>query len=183
MHLLIQEVDSSQTPESLAEEFPGKGLVLLRTGSFDSPHARYSLVVAEPFLTFRSFGSRCELLANATGDFVQVQFGNPWSVLDGLMARYELLEEPDVPFPLGGCFGYWGYELKNFVEPGLPRLRERTVAGFGSTGPQRRVAVDSRSTVGGTPRFQERRTCGRALLLRWGTARRGTRSLLESPCS
>ena len=37
------------------------------------------------------------------------------------MARYELLDEMDLPFPLGGCFGYWGYDLKNFVEPKLPR--------------------------------------------------------------
>jgi para-aminobenzoate synthetase component 1 len=37
------------------------------------------------------------------------------------MSRYELLEEVDLPFPLGGCFGYWGYDLKNFVEPHLPR--------------------------------------------------------------
>jgi para-aminobenzoate synthetase component 1 len=26
-----------------------------------------------------------------------------------------------LPFPLGGAFGYWGYDLKNFVEPKLPR--------------------------------------------------------------
>jgi para-aminobenzoate synthetase component 1 len=45
----------------------------------------------------------------------------PWNVLDGLMARYELLDEVDLPFPLGGCFGGWGYELKNFVEPKLTR--------------------------------------------------------------
>ena len=37
------------------------------------------------------------------------------------MTRYELLDEADFPFPLGGCFGYWGYELKNFVEPRLGR--------------------------------------------------------------
>jgi para-aminobenzoate synthetase component 1 len=51
----------------------------------------------------------------------QARFGNPWQVLDGLMARYELLDEIDLPFPLGGCFGFWGYDLKNFVEPKLPR--------------------------------------------------------------
>src|SRR6185503_3056477 len=48
-------------------------------------------------------------------------FGNPWHLLNSLMPRYELLEELDLPFPLGGCFGYWGYDLKNFVEPKLPR--------------------------------------------------------------
>ncbi|MEQ2010365.1 MAG: aminodeoxychorismate synthase component I, partial [Limisphaerales bacterium] len=51
----------------------------------------------------------------------QTQFGNPWRVLDELMSRYELLDEVDLPFPLGGCFGYWGYDLKHFVEPKLPR--------------------------------------------------------------
>jgi para-aminobenzoate synthetase component I len=49
------------------------------------------------------------------------QFGNPWQLLDALMSRFELLDELDLPFPLGGCFGYWGYDLKNFVEPRLPR--------------------------------------------------------------
>jgi para-aminobenzoate synthetase component 1 len=42
-------------------------------------------------------------------------------VLDALISRYELGQEVDLPFPLGGCFGYWGYDLKNFIEPGLPR--------------------------------------------------------------
>jgi len=37
------------------------------------------------------------------------------------MAQFELLDEIDLPFPLGGCFGYWGYDLKNFTEPKLPR--------------------------------------------------------------
>src|SRR5208283_4963545 len=51
----------------------------------------------------------------------QIQFGNPWQVLDALMSRFELLDEIDLPFPLGGCFGFWGYDLKNFTEPKLPR--------------------------------------------------------------
>ena len=37
------------------------------------------------------------------------------------MARYELPDEPDAPFPLGGCFGYRGYDLKEFLETRLPR--------------------------------------------------------------
>ncbi len=49
------------------------------------------------------------------------QFGNPWHILDALMARFELLDEIDLPFPLGGVFGYWGYDLKNFTEPKLSR--------------------------------------------------------------
>ena len=117
MRPLIQETVTSHTPESLVEQLRGEpGVVLLRSALFDSPQARYSFVAARPFLTLRAFGSRCELLEHH-----DVQFGNPWSLLDSLMARYELLDEVDLPFPLGGCFGYWGYDLKNFVEPRLPR--------------------------------------------------------------
>src|SRR6267143_1726680 len=119
MRPLIQEAETSRTPESLVESLRGEpGVVLLRSALLDSPQARYSFVAARPFLTFRSFGSRCELFS---AESPYVQFGDPWRVLDGLMARYELLEEADLPFPLGGCFGYWGYDLKNFVEPKLPR--------------------------------------------------------------
>jgi para-aminobenzoate synthetase component 1 len=125
MRSIIQEIQTAHSPESLAgllhANSPkgcgnGPSLVLLRSGQVDSAQGRYSFVAADPFLVFRSFGSRCEL--RSAGKTV-VQFGNPWHILDGLMARFELLEEPDFPFPLGGCFGYWGYDLKNFVEPKL----------------------------------------------------------------
>jgi para-aminobenzoate synthetase component 1 len=120
MRPLIEEFATSVAPELLCEQLAGaQGLVLLRTALFDDPQARYSFVAAEPFLLFRSCGSRCEV---QSGVATQVQFGNPWHLLDVLMSRYELLDEVDLPFPLGGCFGFWGYDLKNFVEPRLTRL-------------------------------------------------------------
>src|SRR6266542_1838736 len=119
MRPLLQEMETAHTPESLVESLGGPaGVVLLRSQLFDSPQARYSFVAARPFLVLRSFGSQCRLTQGADS---RLQFGDPWRVLDGLMARYELLDELDLPFPLGGCFGYWGYDLKNFVEPRLPR--------------------------------------------------------------
>jgi para-aminobenzoate synthetase component 1 len=146
MRPLIQEIITTHTPESLVEQLAGeRGIVLLRSAGFDSPQARYSFVATRPFLTFRSFGSRCEIEAppdasvERSTEFIplpapgcevkrtevrapiQTQFGNPWHVLDALMSRYELLDEIDLPFPLGGCFGYWSYDLKNFTEPKLPR--------------------------------------------------------------
>lgn len=119
MRPVIQEIQTQRGPEALVEQLRGEpGVVLLRSSLFDSPQARYSFVCVRPFLTFRSFGSRCELVVEGQ---TTEQFGDPWHLLDGLMARYELLEELDLPFPLGGCFGYWGYDLKNFVEPKLSR--------------------------------------------------------------
>src|ERR1017187_9113365 len=134
MRPLIQEIATAHTPESLVENLRGEsGVVLLRTSQFDSPSARYSFVAANPLLTLRSFGSRCEIVAaNVNSRLTQsdlppthvgshVQFGNPWHLLDALMSRFEMLDEIDLPFPLGGAFGYWGYDLKNFTEPKLPR--------------------------------------------------------------
>jgi len=119
MRPILEEAVTSHSPESLAGQLRGEpGRVLLRSALFESSQARYSFVTARPFLIFRSWGSRCEILAEGR---TVVQFGNPWQALDGWMARYERLDEPDLPFPLGGCFGYWGYDLKNFVEPKLSR--------------------------------------------------------------
>jgi para-aminobenzoate synthetase component 1 len=119
MHPLLTEIETHHTPELIVNRLGNApGIVLLRTGLFDLPQARYSLVAARPFMTFRSFGSRCEV---KTRDQTRIQFGDPWHILDGLMSRYELLDNVDLPFPLGGCFGFWGYDLKNFVEPRLAR--------------------------------------------------------------
>jgi para-aminobenzoate synthetase component 1 len=121
MRPLIHELVTSHTPESLVEQLrDAPGVVLLRSVLMDPARGRYSIVAAQPFLTFRSFGSRCELTDEASRA-AQFHFGNPWQLLDSLMSRCELLDEIDLPFPLGGCFGYWGYDLKNFVEPKLPR--------------------------------------------------------------
>ena len=107
MRPLIQEIPTAHTPESLAEQLRGlPGMVLLRSGTFDSPQARYSFVTTRPFLTFRSFGSRCEIFSAHPQPSTlnpQPQFGNPWQILDALLARCELLDEIDLPFPLGGC--------------------------------------------------------------------------------
>jgi len=120
MRPLIEEIQTAHTPETLVENLHREtGLVLLRTSAFDSPSARYSFVTANPFLTFRSSGSRCEITHHSSP--ITHHFGNPWHILDSLMSRCELLEEVDLPFPLGGCFGYWGYDLRNFVEPKLAR--------------------------------------------------------------
>ena len=128
MRPLIQDVATAHTPESLVAQLRiadcGLRIVLLRSNSFDSSQARYSFVAANPFLTFRAFGSRCEI-SSADPQLStlnsQPHFGNPWHLLDTLMARFEILDDIDLPFPLGGCFGFWGYDLKNFTEPKLPR--------------------------------------------------------------
>ena len=122
MKSMIIEASSAGTPESLVEklsEFSGTALV--RAGSWNSFNSRYSIVVTDPFLTFRSYGARCEIKRGAGFSGSNHHFGSPWPILERLMSLYELQDQIDLPFPSGGCFGYWGYDLKNFLEPGLPR--------------------------------------------------------------
>ena len=122
MRPIIEHARTCHTPETLTESIRGMtGLMLLRSNGERTSQARYSFVVARPFLTLRTWGCRCETQADGQ---TRMQYGNPWHILDRLLARYELIDEIDLPFPLGGCFGYWGYDLKNFTEP---RLRARTV--------------------------------------------------------
>jgi para-aminobenzoate synthetase component 1 len=119
MRSLICQISTACAPEASLESLHHEpGAILLRSALRDSPQARYTFLAARPFLTFRSFGSLCELVYAGRK---HAQFGNPWCVLENLLSRYELPDEVDLPFPLGGCFGYWGYELKNFIEPKLPR--------------------------------------------------------------
>lgn len=117
MRALLHTINGFVSPEAVASRL-SDGVILLRTALFNTPEARYSFLVANPFLTFRSQGSHCELISKTERTSL---FGNPWDQLQTIIARYELLDDVDLPFPLGGCFGFWGYDLKNFVEPKLPR--------------------------------------------------------------
>ena len=118
MRPLIHDCAPASAPEAVAERLQGEpGLILLRSGG-GGPGSRYSFLAARPFLTFQASGSRCQL---ESADGSRVQFGNPWHLLERAIERYEVLEELDSPFPAGGCFGFWGYDLKNFVEPKVSR--------------------------------------------------------------
>ncbi len=84
------------------------GLVVLQSALFPSADARFSFVAAWPFARLEVWGSCCRFHASGR-EFTG--YGNPWMLLEQWLLRYELLEEPDLPFPLGGVFGCWGYEL------------------------------------------------------------------------
>ena len=118
MRSLIVELPFAGSPDPLLPALANQpGTILLCSGSTAGPHARYSFLATRPFLLFQSRGSRCEV-SSARGR--STWFGNPWNILNDLLNRYEVRDEMDQPFPLGGAFGYWGYDLRHHVEPRLP---------------------------------------------------------------
>lgn len=108
MRSWIIEAETDHSPLTLARQIRQElGVIALQSalcGAMD----RFSLVVARPFARLESWGNRCCFIA---GGREFISYGNPWTFLDQRLLRYELLEEPGLPFPLGGVFGYWGYEL------------------------------------------------------------------------
>jgi para-aminobenzoate synthetase component 1 len=115
----IEPFDASPTPEALMARLGGvPGRMLLRSGLFDPQQGRYSFVTAKPCAVFQSRGARCRISGGAGHQDV---LGDPWRVLDELMQRYELPDQIDQPFPLGGAFGYWGFGMRVFSEPRLAR--------------------------------------------------------------
>lgn len=121
MRPIIQPVESDLSPEKVAGRIDASDLpVLLRSGGEASFQSRFSFLAAFPLRQLTAYGAKCEW-TDADGAIAAVQFGNPWNLLRSQIARFEMIDDADTPFPMGGCFGYWGYDLKQFVEPRVGR--------------------------------------------------------------
>lgn len=124
MRTLITEVETDQNPHCLGAQLRGeKGLVVLQSALFESSDVRFSFVAACPFATLTARGAFCRLVV---GGAETPYYCNPWTLLDQLLRKYELLEESDQPFPLGGVLGYWGYELNRSLTGKLASKAART---------------------------------------------------------
>jgi para-aminobenzoate synthetase component I len=138
MQPLIQEIPGAPPMDEVARRWNHlPGFVYLRTGTFDHPGSRFSIIAAEPFLTISSTGTFCRISPRCKDGCSVTE--NPWRLLERLFAECELESQDPLPFPAGGVFGYWGYDLKNIVEPKLgarvlpdPRLPDCWAGFYGS---------------------------------------------------
>ena len=108
MRSWIAEAETDHSPLTLARQIGQESGVIVLQSALWGERDRFSFVVARPFARLEARGNYCCFIASGR-EFVS--YGNPWAFLDQRLLRYELLEEVDLPFPLGGVFGYWGYEL------------------------------------------------------------------------
>lgn len=103
-------------------------LVLLDSSRPGGALGGASYLTADPFLTLRARGRRVEI---ADGAGRRVLEGDPWLVLQGLLARYRRAPLPALPPFQGGAAGSFGYDLGRHLErlpvraraePPLPEL-------------------------------------------------------------
>ena len=121
MRSSIQLLPDTTSVDALLATLADKpGVVLLHSSMPGHSDSRYSFLAADPMLTIKAFGTDCHLHYPSSGRG-HTLYGNPWAITEHFMQPFEVLQELDSPFPLGGCFGYWGYDLKQFVEPKLER--------------------------------------------------------------
>ncbi|MFN9856867.1 MAG: anthranilate synthase component I family protein, partial [Pseudanabaena sp.] len=79
---------------------------------------RYSLLSCDPLWVLEARGDRTTqtFRDGTTKEFI----GNPFQHLSNCLAPIHPVHLPQLPPSLGGLFGYWGYELINWIEPKVP---------------------------------------------------------------
>lgn len=112
------QVRTGHTPQSLAASLrPAEGVLLLESAGPWAVPGNFSFVAASPSLVLRCNGAH-GTACSPDGRQEQAH-GNPWRWLEAWLARWDLGAEMDLPLPAGFCAGYWGYELRQFIEPKL----------------------------------------------------------------
>lgn len=79
---------------------------------------RYSLLGCDPLWVLEARGDRT---IQTFRDGTTEQFsGDPFTALAHCLAPYQPVKLPQLPPGIGGLFGFWGYELINWIEPRVP---------------------------------------------------------------
>ena len=76
---------------------------------------RYSLLGCDPLWILEARGN--ETTQKYRDGSEQVFTGDPFNVLAECLAPYQPVKLPQLPAGIGGLFGFWGYELINWIEP------------------------------------------------------------------
>lgn len=79
---------------------------------------RYSFLGCDPLWILEAQGNQT---TQTHRDGTQEVFeGDPFAALSECLAPYHPVKVPELPPGIGGLFGFWGYELINWIEPRVP---------------------------------------------------------------
>lgn len=80
--------------------------------------ARYSLLSCDPLWVLETRGN--QTTQTHRDGSVTTFTGNPFTILANCLAPYQPVKLPQLPGGIGGLFGFWGYELIQWIEPRVP---------------------------------------------------------------
>jgi para-aminobenzoate synthetase component 1 len=107
--LLVEEIPYGDPLAAFAAFVASEGATFLDSARPDGALARYSFIMAEPFLTLTS---RDGLIRDGEVNFT----GDPFKALAERLALYPLEHEPDLPPFQTGAAGYFAYDLGRHLE-------------------------------------------------------------------
>jgi len=106
---IIEEIDIAYSAERVFEAFcDEKNSIFLDSGMDYRKLGRFSIIVDDPFLVFKSKGKRVKVLRNGN---VEVLNGNPLNILKKFFYKYRVEPTPKLPTLTSGAVGYFGYDL------------------------------------------------------------------------
>jgi anthranilate synthase component I len=79
---------------------------------------RYSFIGCDPTWVLQARGDRT--LQTYRDGSVEAFQGNPFEILAQCLAPIHPVQLPQLPPGIGGLFGFWGYELIQWIEPRVP---------------------------------------------------------------
>lgn len=113
MRPLIREVPFPEKPFAAFRALAGRRQpFFLDSALRDGRLGRWSFMGADPFAVLRTKGP----VRTLSGVAPDPRWQSPFAVVKGVLARHPIEREADDPPFLGGAVGYWGYELRHFVE-------------------------------------------------------------------
>src|SRR5208283_889840 len=100
------------SPLSVLESLRHQPYCFLLESSLEDPErGRFSFIGSDPFLTLKSLNNRVEV----SGDESYETDLDPFEVVRNCLNKFSFQFECDLPF-IGGAVGYFGYDLRRFVE-------------------------------------------------------------------
>lgn len=111
---LLQPLATTLAPIDICELLSHDSHCFFLDSGIHSPHlGRYSFLGSDPFLIFRHYRGRSEIMGKTGTEVAQ---GNPFDIIKNLFSKFRLITPPQVPPFLGGAVGYFAYDMKHFIE-------------------------------------------------------------------
>ncbi|TYQ15796.1 UNVERIFIED_CONTAM: aminodeoxychorismate synthase subunit I [Acetivibrio alkalicellulosi] len=119
MNLLIEKYNENISCEELFSIFKDDPYTVILDSSLNNGGlGKYSIILSNPFLIFKSKGNNCEIKEL---DFTKQYLGDPFEEIKKLINKYKMNSDSILPCANGCCAGFMSYDLCEVIEE-LPSL-------------------------------------------------------------